>query len=103
MPWFELACGGVPDGLMFHGGTTMPDPKVLGQTRRHFPRIAAIIKLSHHVERLAPLARVARQDFLPLNDPARARRSTQPRTEDYAFTTFAVIGEPKGKEFWQDQ
>jgi hypothetical protein len=42
VPWFELACGGVPDGLMFHGGATMPDPKVLGQTRRHFPRIAAI-------------------------------------------------------------
>ena len=46
MPWFELACGGVPDGLMFHGGTTMPDPKALGQTRRQFPRIAAIIELS---------------------------------------------------------
>jgi hypothetical protein len=35
----------VPDGLMSHGGTTMPDPKVLGQTRRHFPRIAAIISI----------------------------------------------------------
>jgi hypothetical protein len=31
---------------MFHGGTTMPDPKALGQTRRQFPRIAAIIELS---------------------------------------------------------
>jgi hypothetical protein len=31
---------------MFHGGTTMPDPKVLGQTLRYFPRIAAIIELN---------------------------------------------------------
>jgi hypothetical protein len=31
---------------MFHGGTTMPDPKVLGQTRRYFPRIVAIIELN---------------------------------------------------------
>ena len=46
MPWFELARGGVPDGLMFHGGTTMPDPKPLGETRRHFPRIAAINELN---------------------------------------------------------
>jgi hypothetical protein len=30
---FGIAGGHVPDGLMFHDGATMPDPKVSGQSR----------------------------------------------------------------------
>ncbi len=42
VPRFELACGGMPDGLRFHGGATMLDPKVAGQSRQAFERIAVM-------------------------------------------------------------
>ena len=88
---------------MFHGGTTMPDPKVLGQTLRYFPRIAAIIELNSSCRaacdgdlRSTIRALIVANEFLE----AQVRELQAAVSHGYARGKFEPV--PRDRKDWYD-